>query len=68
MRLQEKQQEGGRGKGELYIMNTYDLIYCAVKQIPRGQVASYSQIAGFGGKPQMGQSSGVCPELLSGFF
>lgn len=30
-------------------MNTYDLIYRAVKQIPRGQVASYSQIAALAG-------------------
>ena len=46
-------------------MNTYDLIYCAVKQIPRGQVASYSQIAALAGNRRwvrvVGYALNCCP-------
>ena len=46
-------------------MNTYDLIYKAVKQIPRGQVASYSQIAALAGNRRwvrvVGYALNCCP-------
>lgn len=50
-------------------MNTYDLIYEVVRQIPYGKVASYGQIAALAGNPKwsrvVGYALHVCPESLN---
>lgn len=49
-------------------MNTYDLIYNVIKKIPRGQVASYSQIAALAGNRRwvrvVGYALSCCPSSL----
>lgn len=50
------------------IVNTYELIYDVVRQIPYGKVASYGQIAALAGNPRwsrvVGYALHVCPDSL----
>ena len=39
-------------KGEVKPMNTFERIYAVVRQIPRGYVASYGQVAALAGNPR----------------
>lgn len=49
-------------------MNTFDMIYEVVKKIPRGQVASYGQVAALAGNGRwarvVGYALHVCPDAV----
>jgi len=47
-------QKAGRKTG----MKVFEQVYCAVRQIPRGRVASYGQIASIIGNPRLSRAVG----------